>query len=55
MTRYHLALAFLFVCVVVAPFFKAFLQRSGVSTPFAYVGGFAVLAVGVIVLRVARV
>jgi hypothetical protein len=54
MTRYRLAVAFLLICVAAAPFFKSLLQRRGVSTPLAYLGGFALLALAVIVVRVAR-
>ena len=54
MTRDRIALAFLFVCVAAAPFFKSLLQRRGVNTPWAYLGGFALLALAVIVVRVAR-
>lgn len=54
MIRNRVALALLFVCVAAAPFFKSFLQRHGASTAWAYLGGFALLAAGAIVARLAR-
>lgn len=54
MTRYRLAVAFFFVCVAAAPFIKTLLQRRGLATPVAYVGGFALLAVAALLVRLAR-
>ncbi len=54
MTRVQLAVGFLFLCVFAAPFFKAYLERRGVGTPLAYVGGITVDVIGVLAVALAR-
>jgi hypothetical protein len=53
-TRYHVAQAFFLACVAAAPLLKAFLVRRGTATPLAYTCGFALLAVAVLTVRLAR-
>ncbi|MEO5903327.1 MAG: hypothetical protein ABIQ55_04880 [Gemmatimonadaceae bacterium] len=47
MTRLILFLPF----IVAAPFLKSALIRRGVAAPIAYAGGFALLALGILVVR----
>lgn len=54
MTRYRIALGFLLLCLVAAPFLKAFLVRRGMSSRLAYASGFTLLAFAAIVVRLSR-
>ena len=53
MTRYRIALGFLFLCAAAAPFLKSVLVRRGVSGWVAYASGFGLVALGAVVLRLA--
>ena len=46
-----LKLALLLPFIVSAPFFKSALVRRGMAQPFAFACGFALLAVGVLLVR----
>jgi hypothetical protein len=54
MTRYRVAQGVLLLCVVAAPFLKAFLVRRGMSSRLAYASGFTLLAFAAIVVRLSR-
>lgn len=52
MTSHSLALIFLCVCIVAAPIVKSIRRARGVRASLAYLAGFAVLAVAVVVVRI---
>ncbi len=54
MTRANLGVVWLFLCIMAAPFFKLFLERRGVSTAVAHIGGFALLGIGALALAFMR-
>jgi len=54
MKRNSVGYVVFFACVAAGPFVKLYLERRGLSTALAWVGGFAVLGVGVMIARIMR-